>query len=320
MPGSTLHGFLYALPTLGLPMVASAGSASDGDGNSWPTPTLTGNHNTAGSSEKAGDGLATSASKWPTPSSMDGRRVGKGDCPEHWKLHAAKHAARGVHAQFPLNIAVNWPTPAAGNPNDGEDPASWEERRQRNLAKGYNGNGQGLPLGIAVQGSAWPTPMASDHRSGLEGPETLASNSRPLRVAVANPSLWPTPRAGSETGGGAGLDGGAGSRAMMDKVLAPEERAAMISHGQLNPDWVELLMGWPLGWTSLEPCAGVWPGWPMGMGPDQHPYEPPRTVPKGTIRDRSARLKMLGNGVVEQQAALAFLLLLQPAIPFLGVP
>ena len=23
--------------------------------------------------------------------------------------------------------------------------------------------------------------------------------------------------------------------------------------GQLNPDWVEWLMGWPIGWTDLKP-------------------------------------------------------------------
>ena len=25
--------------------------------------------------------------------------------------------------------------------------------------------------------------------------------------------------------------------------------------GQLNPEWVEWLMGWPIGWTALEPLA-----------------------------------------------------------------
>lgn len=25
--------------------------------------------------------------------------------------------------------------------------------------------------------------------------------------------------------------------------------------GHLNPDWVEWLMGWPIGWTDLEPLA-----------------------------------------------------------------
>lgn len=42
-------------------------------------------------------------------------------------------------------------TPSAGNFNDGEDLASWEARRERNLAKGINGNGQGTPLPVAAQ-------------------------------------------------------------------------------------------------------------------------------------------------------------------------
>jgi hypothetical protein len=25
--------------------------------------------------------------------------------------------------------------------------------------------------------------------------------------------------------------------------------------GQLNPNWVEWLMGWPIGWTDLKPLA-----------------------------------------------------------------
>jgi DNA (cytosine-5)-methyltransferase 1 len=52
------------------------------------------------------------------------------------------------------------PTPTASNPNDGESLESWEARRQRNLAKGINGNGQGTPLAIAVK--LLPTPMAGD--------------------------------------------------------------------------------------------------------------------------------------------------------------
>ena len=32
--------------------------------------------------------------------------------------------------------------------------------------------------------------------------------------------------------------------------------------GSLNPDWVELLMGWPLGWTSLDPLPREnWARW-----------------------------------------------------------
>ena len=53
------------------------------------------------------------------------------------------------------------PTPAAGNFNDGESLESWEARRQANLAKGINGNGQGTPLAIAAQ-QLLPTPQEFD--------------------------------------------------------------------------------------------------------------------------------------------------------------
>lgn len=40
--------------------------------------------------------------------------------------------------------------------------------------------------------------------------------------------------------------------------------------------------------------------WPSGPSEPQAPWEPPRTV-TGTVRDRAARLKALGNAVVPQQ-------------------
>lgn len=45
----------------------------------------------------------------------------------------------------------------------------------------------------------------------------------------------------------------------------------------------------------------------MGMGPAQHPFEPPRIAPKGTVPNRVARVKACGNGVVPQQAEAAYL-------------
>jgi len=59
--------------------------------------------------------------------------------------------------------AVLLPTPTASNPNDGEGLESWEARRQRNLAKGINGNGQGTPLAIAVR--LYPTPTRTDAKN-----------------------------------------------------------------------------------------------------------------------------------------------------------
>jgi DNA (cytosine-5)-methyltransferase 1 len=69
--------------------------------------------------------------------------------------------------------------------------------------------------------------------------------------------------------------------------------------GPLNPAWVEALQGFPVGWTDPDADVGGWPGvWPMGRGPEQHPWEPPRMVEARTVKNRSARVKALGNAVV----------------------
>lgn len=90
----------------------------------------------------------------------------------------------------PLNeVVVNLlPTPTASNPNDGESLESWEARRQRNLAKGINGNGQGTPLAIAVK--LLPTPRASDGTKG--GPNQRGSKGD-LMLPSAAAQLLPTP-------------------------------------------------------------------------------------------------------------------------------
>lgn len=72
--------------------------------------------------------------------------------------HPDKRRAGGHGPTLADEVEHLLPTPAASNPNDGESLESWEARRQRNLAKGINGNGQGTPLGIAVR--LLPTPMA----------------------------------------------------------------------------------------------------------------------------------------------------------------
>jgi hypothetical protein len=54
------------------------------------------------------------------------------------------------------------------------------------------------------------------------------------------------------------------------------------------------------------PARLDFPGWPAGRGPEQNPWEPPRVVPSKSVTGRTARIKMLGNAVVPDQAALLF--------------
>jgi DNA (cytosine-5)-methyltransferase 1 len=108
----------------------------------------------------------------------------------------------------PSRRGTLFPSPAASTPNDGESLASWEARRDRLAALGYNGNGMGTPLAIAVQRlgpRSLPTPAARDVKGGgnavgrvrpngrVRGFEDLTLPEAAERAAAG--ALLPTPRA-----------------------------------------------------------------------------------------------------------------------------
>ena len=79
-----------------------------------------------------------------------------------------------------------------------------------------------------------PTPCATLGTNG--GPNQRDSSGRPgLQMAA---KMWPTPRAND-----------AEKRGMISDDLRNGLPAQ--AGGQLNPDWVEWLMGYPIGWTNL---------------------------------------------------------------------
>lgn len=137
---------------------------------------------------------------------------------------------------------LSWPTPSAEQHNYQEDPAQWLERRERIKAKGINGNGMGMPLGIAVK--LWPTPRHSDADRGGRGDLIQAVRGNPN----SHYKMWPTPTAVDHKGANTRAPGK--ERPLCDDDLPT--RVARESSGQLNPQWVELLMGFPPGWTELD--------------------------------------------------------------------
>lgn len=104
------------------------------------------------------------------------------------------------------------------------------------------------------------TPMASEGLRSTFSPEVLAEHWRVkpksnLSEQIAFETVFPTPRT-------KGLCGGSGSFASLNRLLdsgsiTETERRAMASGngGHLNPEWVEWLMGWTIGWTDLGASA-----------------------------------------------------------------
>lgn len=89
------------------------------------------------------------------------------------------------------------------------------------------------------------------------------------------------------------------SQAQRDGMAGSLIRNGEPSGGQLNPDWVEWLMNWPIGWSSLEPMPALdWQTW------EREPADVPRV--ETCIAARVDRLKCIGNGQVPACAAEAW--------------
>lgn len=122
-----------------------------------------------------------------TPSTNNGRRSGGG-----------QSSSPGLEQQVELSAGIvpkemqPWPTPDAATFNDGQTIEAYQARKARELEKGYNGNGGGTPLAMAVtlEETAWPTPTVQDGENDA-GPSQFERNSLPLNAAVMSP--WPTP-------------------------------------------------------------------------------------------------------------------------------
>jgi hypothetical protein len=123
-------------------------------------------------------------------------------------------------------------------------------------------------LTFAIE-SAWlptPTTMRKGNRSASAG-----TCYRPSLQEMAEKNYWPTPRARDSTESAYFLDRGIkrpttvgyarmfptpvkhDSQSFGPSQLNRHQPGLMgLAHGQLNPTWVEWLMGFPIGWTALD--------------------------------------------------------------------
>ena len=95
---------------------------------------------------------------------------------------------------------------------------------------------------------SWPTPTTQDSDKATKKMRSYHQNS----LTAAAHTTWPTPSARDYKGGyqGGRIRNGKISRDTLDVAVQHSDNQRQ-SAGQLNPTWVEWLMGLPLGWTDL---------------------------------------------------------------------
>ena len=129
-------------------------------------------------------------------------------------------------------LSERLPTPTSSDYKDQPTSASWKAKGAINYK-----------LSNPEIRAKWtlPTPNARDWKDS----QTAGNRKSPGLGVVAH---WPTPRT-------KGMCGGSGSWDLLNKNTTVEEARLMGAGngGQLNPPWVEWLMGWPIGWTDLKP-------------------------------------------------------------------
>lgn len=285
-------------------------------GRLWPTaasgdPKDTANWTANRDGSKGGEGRGTlgvtlvdAMRLWPTPRASDSEDPG---------LSRERREAGVVDG---LRVAARlWPTPTRA---DGERASETYARGNETL------------LGAASRSYRCPRPA--------DGPRTIASaRGRVLDFAPCNDActicdhcgehiaahgavpLWPTPQVSNGNGDGEHGEGGANLQTASRLWPTPDANCWKGSktpeqrHGQLdaavepgkwplrlNPAWVEsLLMGWPLGWTLPEG-----PSLADAPAPPRDEEIAPRLT---DVREhRRDRLRLTGNGVVTETAALVW--------------
>lgn len=138
-----------------------------------------------------------------------------------------------------------WPTPKASI--RGDCPS---ERRRHT---------PDLPSAVAM----WPTPMANDSTGSQY---CYGKNKKNLMKLPGAVIMFPTPQASDNRDRGhIGMP--AIQRRQMNKKQIGLGQSVSDTSGALNPNWVEWLMDWPIGWTDLSPLAmGKYQAWRRSHG------------------------------------------------------
>jgi hypothetical protein len=154
-----------------------------------------------------------------------------------------------------VNTPKFWPTPRAGKTSD-ENEETWMVRHQ-------DGKVATPPLALAVK--MYPTPCATDHKgAGVTGTlrdrldyaiERGATKSNVYDGGTQTRQTYPTPCSRDHKNATAAEWDNKERTRNLNRFLAKQGEGSDKKEerlGQLNPSWVEWLMNWPIGWSSLD--------------------------------------------------------------------
>jgi hypothetical protein len=323
--GIMLRGVCWELMTLGETMKGNVYG-------SWPTATVSDTYTDGLKSAQQTDGSRHSVTLsqsvhmpeiYPTPVSSDatvGAIIGKNDKFVHTGSGTLRKINQnGTDGSIGLARAVVlYPTPMAqdmgGSTRSDFSPKLSEvvkgiattkqifptPKKQNANAAGEHGQG-GLEIQTFVA-KQFPTPVASEAAKAC-GKDSQNSLTR----MAARGELLPTPAAQDSKNSTLPV-----SLRNRDTIPGHLLREGHQPGAQLNPDWVELLMHWPLGWTRLEPQQIDLNAWMQSYNLNHHiTGEWEKGIPRVTTdkTHRTDRLKAIGNGQYPRTMAGAFVLL-----------
>jgi hypothetical protein len=207
---------------------------------------------------------------WPTPSAQMagespnflGSLTTKDGDPAK-KKQTAYNPNTGVSVQITLNRAVLlWPQKSdrlCPTPNCRD----WMGARRRLSEDGKNISGKGVSYGLDLNQyvKLWPTPQNRDWKdtSSSQGNRKSPNLGSMVHIAADDRKMWPTPAATTANEGESHQSWMARRKALipeLQKCGMPLAQAIYKDDPtkdkqQLNPTWVEMLMGFPIGWSIV---------------------------------------------------------------------
>jgi hypothetical protein len=148
------------------------------------------------------------------------------------------------------------------------DMKAWDGQNQENLTNRVmveEGVWQGkAEKGKLAERGLWPTVTANMKNKTTSGKNSTYGNGQPTLISAvqsrARAKLWDTPakadahpRAYNRTK--IWEDPGSSQEHLQSQAMRAmrDQGESIPDGGKLNPTWVEWLMGWPMGWTGLQP-------------------------------------------------------------------